>query len=62
MLSQFYGGHLVSVGGTLNLAPSPQVALALGYTRNDVSVPDGSFTADISSLRVSYSFSTKLNA
>lgn len=61
MVSRFYGGHLVSVGGTLNLAPSPQVSLGLGYTRNDVSVPDGSFTADISSLRLSYSFSTKLS-
>jgi len=59
--TRFYGGHLLSVGGTLNLAPSPKVSLALGYTRNDVAVPPGSFTADISSLRASYSFSTKLS-
>jgi len=59
MVSRFHGGHLASVGGTLDLAPSPRVALRLGFTRNDVSVPDGAFTADIASVRVSYSFSTR---
>lgn len=61
MITRFYGGHLVSVGGTLNLAPSPQVSMSVGHTRNDVSVPGGSFVADISSLRLSYSFSTRLS-
>jgi len=60
MVSRFHGGHLVSVGGTLDLAPSPRVALRLGFTRNDVHVPDGAFTADVASARVSYSFSTRL--
>jgi hypothetical protein len=59
-LSEFYGGDLFSLGGTLTMAPTPQVAFGVGYTRNDVEVPDGSFTADISSLRASYSFSTRL--
>jgi hypothetical protein len=61
MVTRFYGGRLLSLGGTLNLAPSPQVSLALGYTRNDVDVPGGAFIADISSLRASYSFSTRLS-
>jgi hypothetical protein len=62
MVSRFYGGSLVSLGGTLTLAPTPQVALDLGYTRNavDVPFPNGVFTADISSVRASYSFSTRL--
>ncbi|HSG08553.1 MAG TPA: DUF5916 domain-containing protein [Longimicrobiales bacterium] len=62
MLSRFYGGSLVSLGGTLTLAPVPQVAVGLGYTRNDVDVPfpHGEFTADILSLRTTYSFSTRL--
>jgi hypothetical protein len=60
MLSKFYGGTLKSAGGSLTLAPSPQVVLGLGFTRNDVDVPTGSFTADITSLRASYSFSTRL--
>ena len=62
MVSRFYGGSLVSVGGTLTVTPLPQVALGMGYTRNDVDVPfpNGTFTADIFSLRTSYSFSTRL--
>ena len=59
-VSQFYGGHLLAFGGTLNLAPSPQVALALGVNRNRVDIPVGDFTADLLSLRASYSFSTRL--
>jgi hypothetical protein len=58
--SQFYGGKLRAFGGTLNLAPSPQVALALGLNRNRVEIPSGEFTADLVSLRASYSFSTRL--
>ena len=60
MVGDFFGGTIASVGATLNVAPSPSVALALGYQRNDVDVPGGSFTANIISLRASYSFSTKL--
>ena len=61
MVSQFYDGTLVSLGGTLNLAPSPQISFTAGYTRNQVDVTDGSFNADISSLRATYSYSTKLS-
>ena len=60
MLSQFYGGDLRAFGGTLNLAPSPQVALAFGFNRNRVQIPSGSFTADLVSLRAGYAFSTRL--
>jgi hypothetical protein len=60
MLTKFHGGHLVSVGGTVTAAPSPKVSISLGYTRNAVEVPDGSFSADISSVRATYSVSTKL--
>jgi hypothetical protein len=60
-VARFYGGHLLSARGTLSLAPSPQVALALGYTRNDVEVLNGAFVADIYSIRAAYSFSTKLS-
>ena len=61
---RFYGGTLKSLGGTLTVAPTPQISLAAGHTRNavDVPFPHGTFTADISSLRASYSFSTKLTA
>jgi hypothetical protein len=59
-VSRFYGGDLVNFGGTLNFAPSPRIALALGLNRNRVEIPTGDFTADLLSLRASYSFSTRL--
>jgi hypothetical protein len=61
VVSSFYGGSLVTVSTTVTGAFSPQLSVTPGFTRNLVDVPDGSFTADISSLRVSYSFSTKLS-
>ena len=53
---------MVSVGGTLSVAPTPQVSLGLGLNRNRVKVPSGEFTADLLSLRGTYSFSTRLSA
>jgi len=35
----FYGGTITSVGGTLSLAPSPQVALGLGLNQNPSQSP-----------------------
>ena len=60
--SRFFRGTLRSMGGTLTVAPTPKVALGVGFSRNAVDVPydNGTFTADISSVRASYSFSTKL--
>lgn len=60
-ISNFYGGTLMSLGGTLSIAPSPQISFTGGYTRNQVDVPGGGFDADISSLRASYSYSTRLS-
>jgi hypothetical protein len=59
-VSRFYGGTLFSLGGTLTASPSSRVSLALGYTRNDIDVPNGAFTAHLSSVRASYAFSTRL--
>ena len=61
-ISRFYDGSLVTVSTNLTLSISPQLSFEPGFTRNVVDVPGGSFTADISSLRASYSFSTKLFA
>ena len=60
-ISRFYEGSLVSVSTTLTAAPSPKVSVALGYNRNVVDVPSGDFTADISSVRATYSFSTRMS-
>ncbi len=61
LITRFHGGSLVSLGGTLTAAPSSRLSFALGFTRNDVEVPEGAFTADISSLRAVLSFSTRLS-
>jgi hypothetical protein len=58
----FYGGTIKGQVVNLSLAPSPQVALALGLNRSRVEIPSGDFTANIWSLRGSYSFSTRLAA
>jgi len=60
LLSAFYGGTLRALGGTLDVAPSPRIALGLGMNRNRVRIPSGAFTADLLSLRMAYSFSTRL--
>jgi hypothetical protein len=61
VISAFYDGSLISLSTTMTAAFSPQLSVAPSFTRNLVEVPDGAFTADISALRVSYSFSTKLS-
>ena len=60
-ISRFYEGALMSVSTTVTAAPSPKVSVALGYNRNVVDVPSGDFTADISSVRATYSFSTRMS-
>lgn len=60
-ISNFFGGSLVSVTTTLLGAISPRISLEPGFTHNVVKVPSGSFVADISSLRATYSFSTRLS-
>ena len=59
MISRFYDGSLVRVGGVLTAAPSSRVTLSTGVTHNAVEVPSGAFTADILSFRFGYSFSTR---
>jgi len=57
-----FGGHMVSLNGTLTLRPNANVTVDARFNHNIVDVPDGSFTADVASLRLSYAFSTKLIA
>ena len=61
IVSRFFGGSLTSVSTTLTAAPSPQVSVSGAYNRNVVDVPGGDFTADITSLRATYSFSTRMS-
>ncbi len=61
MVSSFYGGSLVSASMTLTASLSPQLSFEPSFQRNVIDVPGGDFTADITSLRASYSFSTRLS-
>ncbi len=54
-----YGGTIGSYGATLTVAPDPHVTTTLGYTRNRVDLPYGAFDADLASLRLDLSFSTR---
>jgi hypothetical protein len=60
-ISKFFGGSLVSAGATLTAAPSAQVGLSFAYNRNVIDVPAGDFTADLFSMRGTYSFSTRMS-
>ncbi len=62
LLQGIYDGHLHSLSGTITASPGSKLSLSASYTRNLVSVPDGSFNADIASVRIGYSFSTRLLA
>ncbi len=57
-----YGGTTKSVEGKVSLAPSPNLALSLGYKRNEVDLPGGAFSADIGTLRLTGAASTRLVA
>ena len=56
---RIYGGTIGTYGATLTFAPDPHVTTTLGYTRNRVALPHGSFDADLASLRLDLSFSTR---
>ena len=58
----FFGGDLQSLNNNLTLSVGSNLALAFGYGYNHVDVPNGSFTAHLASLRLSYAFSTRLVA
>ena len=57
---EFYGGNLWSAETGLSASLSPQVSMELAHEWNRVEVPNGDLTANITSLRFGYAFSTKL--
>ncbi len=56
----FYGGNLWELEPSVTAFPSPQVSLELAHKWNRVEVPNGAFTANITSVRFGFAFSTKL--
>ncbi len=58
--SDFNGGDLLRFGGSVSLAPTPSVAFTAGFDRNDVRLPSGAFTADVTSLRFTWALTTEI--
>jgi len=56
----FYDGTLWSADVSLSASPSAQISLEIGNEWNRVQLPNGRFTANITSLRLGYAFSTRL--
>ncbi len=56
----FFGGSRVSSRGIVRSRIGEALSAALDYTRNDVSLPNGRFLANLLRLRLSYSFTPRL--
>ena len=57
----FYGGDRTDYSATVGLRVTSQLATSASFSRNDVSIPNGDFTADIGSLQVDYAFSPRVS-
>ncbi|HET6898857.1 MAG TPA: DUF5916 domain-containing protein [Vicinamibacteria bacterium] len=55
-----FGGRLVTLGGRTRLSPGSHLSLELGFTHDRVTLPLGAFTAEVSSARLVYAFTTRL--
>jgi len=56
----FYGGDRTDYAGTVGLRVTSQFATAGSFTRSEVTIPNGDFTADIGSLQLDYAFSPRV--
>ena len=57
---EFWNGTRFSMKGGLALRPHYQLNIDLNYTRNEVSLPKGSFTSHLLGTRLLYAFSSKM--
>jgi hypothetical protein len=55
-----FGGRLVTLGGRTRLSPGSHLSLELGFTHDRVTLPMGAITAEVTSLRAVYAFTTRL--
>ncbi len=60
----YYGGSRTSYTGSLNMVPARYLKISPGLTREDVSLPQGSFTANLVTTSIEYTITTRafLNA
>ncbi|MGE0451509.1 MAG: DUF5916 domain-containing protein [Vicinamibacterales bacterium] len=57
----FLSGTQVSWSGTANVRSGSRLTSVFRWTRNDVTLPQGSFITNLGSLRVGYNFTTLVN-
>ena len=64
IFGEFWNGHRLTTTGGLSLKPSYKLNADLSYTRNRVTLPNGTFTTNLFAPRVLYAFSSRtfLNA
>ncbi len=61
-LGGFLSGSQVSLGPSLNIRRGGRLTSTLRWTRNDIDLPQGQFVTNLGSARVTYNFSTLVNA
>lgn len=59
-VGELFGGDLVRYGAALTLAPTPALSFTTGFDRNEVELASGEFTADVTTLRLTWAFSTRM--
>lgn len=58
----FLSGSQVSLGPSLNIRRGGKLTSSLRLSRNDISLPQGDFVTNLATARVTYNFSTLINA
>jgi hypothetical protein len=57
----FYGGSRTEIMGEINWRPAARLRTSLGYTFNDIELPQGDFVTRLVTLRTDVAFSSKLS-
>ena len=58
----FLSGQQVSLSPTLNIRQSGRLTSSVRWTRNDITLPQGSFTTNLATARMTYNMSTLISA
>ena len=60
-VGDFYGGDRTEIFGEINWRPSGRLRTSLGYTFNDIDLPQGDFVTRLVHIRMDVAFSSKLS-
>ena len=58
----FLSGRQLSLSPSLNIRQEGRLTSSVRWTRNDIHLPQGDFVTNLGTLRVTYNFSTRVNA